>query len=322
MKKRWLLFALTCSGLMGASGCFSAVKDATVGAVTAPSRWYQQSKERRRIEDQRQLHTSKTQTPQQDVAAQNAQSSDFQSAVSLVQQRKFRPALTILDRLLEQQPNNDQLFQWKGDCHYNLLELEKAVAAYQTARELNPNNHLALRGMGFVELYLGHQYAKKNDAQKALMHYNDSISIIRRVLQVWPADSEAQFAKSMAIENATRFMFDRALSLKQRRDTQGAEKVTRDCLFLCNEGIESAKFRIQKHPEQAEPRLIVGNLFLLRAKLLSEFDRLPNALDDIEKAKATYTSILREIAPDHEYAKQQVELCIELQTQWKSQVPQ
>ena len=339
MKTTWISGAVAC-GLLAFCGCGTStvtnsaksVGGGTKKVVTAPGRWYSGYRERKRIEDQSQLSTDKgkhvasadakqdkeaQQTMVQEQAAE--QSGEFQEAVTLVQQRNFRPALKILDKLLEEQPRNDQIFQWKGDCHYNLLELEQAIAAYKTARELNPNNHLALRGMGFACLHQGHQLLRKGDQRGAYDAYMESIATIRNVLRVWPADSEANFAKAMAIENATKFQADRAVSLLRIRDEQGADKTVKECLLLCNEGIEAAKFRINKHLEQPEPRVIVGNLFFRRAQLLAEFNHLPEALVDIGKAKATYTSIIQEIAPDHAFAQRQIEQCVEMQNQWQNQ---
>lgn len=244
---------------------------------------------------------------------------DFTRAVKLVKEHRFSEAKALLEGVVERHPNYAEAYRWLGDCHYNLLELPESIEAYGRARELDPDNYFALRGKGFAFLHYGHQQWNQKNYDAAHENYKRALETLQQCLRLFPADSEAMYGRAMAAEGATRKLYGNAIRLKRAGDDARAEVMARNCLEVIDEGIKASSFRINVHLEEVGPRALAGGLFLRRAMLLKEFDRIGPAMQDLRKASETQKSILREIDENNLQARRELEKCERLMQTWQAE---
>ncbi|MCX7935965.1 MAG: tetratricopeptide repeat protein, partial [Planctomycetota bacterium] len=244
---------------------------------------------------------------QQGETLKPASVGDFEKAKLLVKnERDFAGAKRLLTAVVEANPNHDEAWRWLGDCYYNLLELSPALEAYNRAREINPNNYFALRGKGFVLLYLGHEKWQEYDEalkrkegevaqanlSQAHEHYKLALETLQGCMQIYPADDEAAYGRAMAAEGASRFLYSMAVSLRKKEKIPESEAWAKNCLLVIEEGLQAVEMRIRKAPNEMPPapRALAAGLFLRRAVLLKEFGQSEQAMIDLEKAIAAHRS--------------------------------
>ena len=243
---------------------------------------------------------------------------DFTFATERVLEQKYAEAKHHLLNVVARHPNNTAAWRWLGDCHYNLLELEQAVEAYQKAINIYSENYFALRGLGFAYLHLGHDYWRTGKRQEAHEQYRRALRTLQDCLRVFPADIEAMYGLSMAAEGASRRLYQNAITQMRAGNRELAEAEMRNCLEVIDAGIESARQRMYKNHDEIGPRSVVGGLFQRRAILQHSFKRLPGAVDDMGQAVRAYQSIL-EISPGNYLAKGELERCQELLKKWEEE---
>ncbi len=263
-------------------------------------------------------------------APERVPGSDFDRAVRLVKAYKFEQAEQLLNKVVEENPNRSEAWRWIGDCRYNLLRFEEAIDAYVRARELDPNNYLALRGKGFAHLHLGRRWYKdykkgvqnKDNEQahealgKAHENFKLSLELLRECMRLVPGDNEAMYGHAMGAEGTSRKLYSNAVVLLRQNKTTKAHAWAERCMDIIDEGIRAAKLRIDEYPEDPNPRALVAGLFYRRAMLLKEFGRTENALIALKKAEATQQSILSDIDADNRPAQQALASYRQLAQQW------
>ncbi len=218
------------------------------------------------------------------------------TAQELVQGGRFAEAKAKLTALIEKHPDNAETRRWLGDTHYNLLELDEALAAYEKALELDADNYYARRGRGFALLYRGHrQYANRLRAE-AHESYREALKTLRECLRHYPEDIEAHYVMTMACEGASRRLYTNAIRLHNSGDQDPeAEDAARACLEMIDRGIEAAQKRIEHQPAEKGPRLLLAGLFHRRGALLDKFERPKKAAENLQQAIEAYRGILLEI---------------------------
>ncbi len=248
----------------------------------------------------------------------------FNEAMQLVKQQRLQEAKTILIELVHGGSHNADVFRWLGDVHYNLMELPEAMEAYKQARNLNPGDYFAMRGLGLSSLHYGHQLHKAKKQEDAHNYYRNALELLQQCLRSYPGDLEAMYGRAMAAEGASRLLYVNALTKLSQSGQAEAEPPARNCLEVIDEGISAANFRIQKKTNEVGPRLLSGGLYLRRACLLKKFGRNEDAVSDIQNAIQTYESILQGsggqpgVDPNNAMAMQQLKQCRSYLSQWQS----
>lgn len=228
----------------------------------------------------------------------------------------YQTAKTVFLQLTLQRPGSSSLWRRLGDGHYNLLELSSAIGAYERAVTLNPENYFALRGLAFAYLYHGHDLWNTADKNLAHDQYGRALKLLQQCLRIYPGDQEAMYGRCLAAEGASRRLYQNALALQKKGDKEAAAAAARNCVEIIDEGIESAKLRINKNQEEVGPRSIIGGLFQRRAILNHQFNQEEHALQNMENATRAYDSILK-IDGENILAKKELERCQTLMKQWE-----
>lgn len=247
------------------------------------------------------------------------QDPDFEYAVKAVRDQNYPEAKHLLLNVTKRHPESTSAWRWLGDCQYNLLELDQAIQSYQKALSVYPENYFALRGEGFSHLHLGHDFWRLGKRTEAHEEYRKALKIMQDCLRVYPGDLEAMYGRSMAAEGASRRLYQNAITQLKAGKTEVAEAEGRNCLEVIDEGIESARQRMYKNPEEIGPRSIAGGLFQRRAILQHAFKRTDEALKDMEQAVKAYQSIL-EINANNYLAKAELEKCKKMQEAWEKEL--
>jgi tetratricopeptide (TPR) repeat protein len=102
------------------------------------------------------------------------------SAYDLVEGEKFRDALAILDRLVEQHPRFAEAWNRRASAHWKMGEYQKSLADCRRALALNPNHYGAWQGLGVCQLELG--------------QLSEAVESLRAALRIQPHDAAARSA--------------------------------------------------------------------------------------------------------------------------------
>lgn len=247
---------------------------------------------------------------------ENLQDPDYDYAIKSIRQANYSEAKHLLLNVVKRHPESTNAWRWLGDCHYNLLELEQAIQAYRKALSIYPENYFALRGEGFSRLHLGHDLWRSGRRQEAHEEYRQALKILQECMIIYPGDLEAMYGRSMAAEGASRRLYQNAITQLKRNNKELAESEARNCLEIIDEGIESARQRMYKNPDEVGPRSIAGGLFQRRAILQKNFNRLPSAAEDMKQAIKAYESILN-ISPNNYMAKAELAKCQASLEKWQ-----
>jgi tetratricopeptide (TPR) repeat protein len=266
------------------------------------------------------------------VPAASADEDELRRAVLQAKAGRFADAKPALLGLLAKNPRHDEALRWLGDCHYALTEFEPAFKAYERALSANPSNQPALRGKGLALLYLGydrwalHEAARaKKDARasqanvaEAYGRFKSALEVLRQYVRISPEDDEAAYGLAMAAEGASRELYASAVVLKRKRQAAEAKAAGENGLELVDEGVKSAKVRIEKRPDENPPgpRRLVGCLYLRRACLLRELGETGEALTDLDQAIAAHKAILAEVDNANALAQNDLKECEERKARW------
>ena len=300
------LFAI----VLAVAGCDAGSSAKRV--ATAPMRWF--GDKEKDPHEKAKSDRDKVNAKDAKDAAEASANSPYQKAQRLTEAGEYKKAIPLWEKIVEEQPRNDEALRYLGDCKYNIEQFDEAVDCYKRARKLNPNNYLALRDWGFTELNAGHAVLKEGKPDAAMERYAESLRLLREANKVFAGDSDAVYGRALAANGASQLVAAQARQLKERNDDiREAEKRRDQCLDLCSEGIEAASFRINRKVNEPGPRALVANLFKRRADLLYAFGRLPEAIDAAQLSQRSWQSIVKEIdknekgaAQFHEKAKQEL----------------
>ncbi len=258
-------------------------------------------------------------------------SPQFENAVRLVKDNRFSEAKAILVSETGRNPSNAAAWRWLADCHYNLLELDEAIASYQRALERDPNDYYALRGQGFSYLHRGHEHWRRMQEEvargeketaaatfaQAHENYKRSLEMLGLCLRRAPNDGEAVYGEAMAAEGASRKLYSNAISYLKLGPEQRerAELFAENCMTVINKGIERSNERAKQVPGDAGPRALLGGLYLRKAILYHQLGKNDLALIELRNSRDVQNSILDEIDKNNETAKRNIQ---ETEVYWEA----
>lgn len=245
----------------------------------------------------------------------------FEEGIRLVQTDNFVQARSLFQEIIDDHPTNAETWRWLGDCNYNLMELGKALEAYQEAQRLNPKNYFARRGEGLARLHNGHKIWITGKQLEGHAEYLRSIAILRQCVLEYPADMDAVYGRAMAAEGTSRLLYMNALLLLSRGELQLAEAELRSGLDVILEGIEAAEVVIHSMADSGNeaasvgPLDINGGLHQRHAMLLHTFKRENEAIQSMHLAVERYRMILR-IDPTNLKAEEELNRCLTKLEEW------
>ncbi len=265
------------------------------------------------------------------AAEPGAGSPQFERAVRLVKENRFSEAKTALLDETARNPSSAAAWRWLGDCHYNLLELDAAIASYQKALDRDPNDYYALRGQAFAHLHRGHEFWRRMQEEVAMgqkeqgaatfaqahENYKKSLELLGLCLRRAPNDGEAIYGEAMAAEGASRKLYSNAISYLKLgpENRERAELFAENCLTVINKGIERSKERAKQNPGDSGPRALLGGLYLRKAILYNQLGKNDLALMELKNARDVQQSILDEIDKNNTTAQKSVREC---ETYWEA----
>ena len=117
----------------------------------------------------------------------------------------YKEALSLLDNLIQNFPNNDLLYTLGGNCYSNLKEYELAIPCYEEAIKINPNS--------------ADSFNNKANALENLRKFDEAIFCAKKAIQIKPDFALAFFnlgvnAMHLRLFNLSMESFDMAIQLK------------------------------------------------------------------------------------------------------------
>jgi len=245
----------------------------------------------------------------------------FERAKNLMRNEQYEAALREIETALANGYATAEVYRWRGDGQYNLLRLREAVASYDAAIRLDPNNYFARRGRGLALLHRGyelHEYEKdarlRGDRGALERHfieahesYDAALHALRECAAERPNDPDTLYGLAMAAEGTSRAYYSLALSNYKNANRAAADAAATQCLAIINEGLKYALTHYQnfgKKERTAGPLTVAGGLFLRRALLQQAFGNHEDAVDCITRAINTQHTILNDIDPNHRNAQE------------------
>ena len=261
----------------------------------------------------------------------------FDEAVTMMEAAHFVNAMEILEELVLAEPTNAAAFRRLGECHYNLMEFEEALTAYERAGELRPNaneGYYIQRGEGFAHLHYGHQLWKQMDRERgsgqlesaadtftsAHEHYKKALEILTLCLNRAPDDVEAVYGRAMAAEGASRKLWSNAISHLNYGQIERAHVFADNCIVVINAGLESAQRRASDPKFQGEtgPYALMGGLYERKATLYQRLGKTDLALIELNNAMGAQRAVLN-IDKHNATALEKLEGCEKYRLEWTSQ---
>src|ERR1700742_1116230 len=109
------------------------------------------------------------------ISPSNSNSSS-KSISDALQSRDYDEAIALSQSALEQSPNNPQLWTLQGIAYASKGDSKQALASFQHALKISPNNIAALAGAAQIDYQLGSQ---------------DGVPLLNHLLQLRPGDPTA-----------------------------------------------------------------------------------------------------------------------------------
>jgi tetratricopeptide (TPR) repeat protein len=85
------------------------------------------------------------------------------------------PARELLTTVVQMRPENDDAYQYLGYCYLRLNDVDKSIASYEKAIEVNDKNWQAYRGLGVA--YMLRAVNEDNKLLKAKAVYQWRLSL-------------------------------------------------------------------------------------------------------------------------------------------------
>ena len=240
-------------------------------------------------------------------------------ALDLMKEGRLHEAELLLQDYLEDLPMHADAWRQLGDCRYNIDKVQEALTAYENALKYEPENYLALRGLGVAALYLGYQCFDYKNAQKAHEFFQQSLSSFHSCLEKRDDDKLSAYGQSLAAEGVSRQLYKIARAALGTENHDQAKRIIRNCMDIIDTAISATENRIETKPEDDEAKLLLSSLLVRRAKILQPFGHIDEASGNLDEAMSIIEPIARGTSEQRLAAENQIALCIGLKEMWKSE---
>ncbi len=156
-------------------------------------------------------------------------------AVSFLQLGDTTKAINFIEKVIQNENQNDTLLVKIGDFFFQINELDKAEAIYQKALKINPKNSLAY-------MSLGELYVKKEQPDKAIEYYQKS-------MELEPNNVSIPFNIGILMYNEKKYA-EAIPFLKKTLEMDPENKDAAEVLSLCY--IQKAQKWVEKYNEEED----------------------------------------------------------------------
>lgn len=247
-------------------------------------------------------------------AAQTAR--EYAMAVELLKKGRLEAGEKALQGFVGRHPDHASGWRQLGDCHYNLGKIDAAVSAYKTALRKDPDNYLARRGLGVAALYLGYEFYEQENPKLAHRYFQQSLQSLHECLERNPDDQLAAYGQALAAEGVSRELYRIARKAIDGDNEDTAKNIIRNCLEILDVAVAATEDRLARRPEDNDARMLLGGLFLRRARMLQPFGHVEEASGDLMSAVRAYAPVAAGGGAHAASAKAQTEVCSALIKEW------
>ena len=151
-----------------------------------------------------------------------ASEDDLAPVYKLFSRGNYKEALSLLDNLTQNFPNNDLLYTLGGNCYSNLKEYELAISCYEEAIKINPNS--------------ADSFNNKANALENLRKFDEAIFCAKKAIQIKPDFALAFFnlgvnSMHLRLFDLSMESFDMAIQLQPNFEKYKFAKSTLLLLF-------------------------------------------------------------------------------------------
>ncbi|GHS97878.1 hypothetical protein FACS1894139_11840 [Planctomycetales bacterium] len=225
-------------------------------------------------------------------------------------------AVAKLQNYLRQNPDSVEGWRYLGDWRYQQEDVNGAAQAYKTALRLNGENYAARRGLGIAELYLAYGFYAQNNLKVAHQYFQEALRDLHDCLETAGEDSVAAYGQALAAEGVSRELCRIAFRAVGGENEDTAKNIIRNCLDILDVAIAASQDRINGYPDDDDARLLLGGLFLRRARILQPFGHIDEAGDNLLAAIRAYAPVATADSQHAAIAKAQTAICDELLKRW------
>lgn len=159
---------------------------------------------------------------------------DFEKATTKIREEDFSGALSILERILQKKPDDENALYFAGICNFKMNKLPEAIDAFNKVNSLNPSFPGAY-------LHLGICYQKQGELEQSLGFY-------QKALQLEPKNVISLFNSGLILYKLERYpealtYFEKAVELKPD-DPEILEFI--GLCYIQNENYEKATEYLEK----------------------------------------------------------------------------
>ncbi len=201
----------------------------------------------------------------------------LQRGEKLLESQKPQEALENFQKLTGGiKPKNPQAWKSKGNALFQLERYEGALAAYDKALQLQPNDSKTLNNKGKVFYQIG--------------RYQEALDVYEQAIKIAPDDASAWHGKGLALISLERTQeslaaFDTAKAIQPQDPTVWQSKgLALEYLQRQQEAIKVYEEALAVYEETVKKKPIDSTAWTDRGTVLSKFQRFPEAINSYEKA--------------------------------------
>ena len=223
-----------------------------------------------------------------------------------------------LNAFLAKNPDHSDAWRQLGDCCYNLGKIDAAINAYKTALRKKPGNYLAKRGQGVAALYLGYEFFEQDNPKLAHRYFQQSLQCLHECLENNGTDQLAAYGQALAAEGVSRELYRIAQKSLKGDNEETAKNIIRNCLDILDVAVTATEDRLTRRPDDSDAKMLLGGLFLRRARMLQPFGHIEEASGNLVAAMKAYDSVIKSGGAHIDSAKAQSTLCSRLISEWNA----
>jgi tetratricopeptide (TPR) repeat protein len=204
----------------------------------------------------------------------------FLKGLILKKKGQFGEALEAYDKaiLFDEEPSEEILIE-KGDTLLTLERYDEAMEAFLFAKELNPENFLALKGIAKIELERG--------------NYEQAITGCREALDLYKGDAEVWRMLAIAYYALEEFNLSaKAATEATQREPKNPENWRLRIFSYLKAGHNPQALRAINRILELEP--MDGDMWFLKATICAKINKKETALESLAKALELKPQLKRE----------------------------
>lgn len=242
------------------------------------------------------------------AAATHARAQEWDRAISLFNQKQYRPAIREFHSVLKANPGYWQAWYYIGASHFQLQGYEDTIDAFANYIKAAEKDEKAM-ALGYYFTGLAEYQLKQYD--KAIVTLTKYISTTERLQQKVEPASRAALARSYLFTNRFREAIPifTAITAENRTDAKNYYYIgfAQHKLNQIDQAVAALNQALAINPKDADSLVLVGNIYLMRSKqspaMIKQAISIGERLLAVQDTESAWGLLGQAYLVDQQYAK-------------------